>query len=100
MQQVDSETLKIITEGEKLENFVKSDNWVMVRQKLSDKIAELQSILNVPDGTPEEVMIQIAARQVAIHILLDWLKDVESTAEQNAANKQMAFETEEIIGSI
>ena len=67
--------------------FVYSDGWKHVRGELVAKIDDLQSIMNVAEGTPEEVKMDIKVRMATIEILTEWLKDVEGQAVQYEQNE-------------
>ena len=55
--------------------------WAHAKAMLTDKIMDLQSIRNISDTlSPEQVVLDIKARNTAIEILTDWLRQVEGTA--------------------
>ncbi|MCK9370772.1 hypothetical protein M0R04_12755 [Candidatus Dojkabacteria bacterium] len=74
---INAETQKIITEGEELKQMVNSEGWRIARQKLGAKVASLSDILLIEDVDPNKLMLQLAANQQAIKILITWLKEIE-----------------------
>lgn len=80
---MDKETYDVLTEEKKIEQLVKSSEWVIVREKWANMILDLQSIRNVKALDPQSVAIEIQARNLAIDILMSWMQDVEGTAEKS-----------------
>lgn len=95
----DRETVKILTDGEKIMLLTQHEGWGLVRTKLVDKIIDLQSINNLdPATTPEQLAIDVKARRMAVQIMFEWLKgDVEGSVEQHINNTQLANEKETYI---
>jgi len=76
-----------LKKNKELYEFVYSDGWKHVRGELVAKVDDLQSILNVKEGTPEEVKMDIAVRMATIEILTEWLDNVEGQAVQYEQNE-------------
>jgi len=92
---VDSETATIQAEGQMIASYVESDGWRWVKDRLMEKIMDLQSIMNV-DGTPENVIVDLKSRRMAVETLVALIKQIESRAEQHS-NNTVTQVTEEII---
>lgn len=92
---MDSETAQVQAEGQMIADYVKSDGWRWVKDRLMEKIMDLQSIMNV-DGTPENVIVDLKSRRMAVETLVALIKQVESRAEQHS-NNTVTQVTEEII---
>lgn len=81
MNKMDKETQEILSEGKQLLSLVNTDGWEMAKNKLVNKIADLQNAFNIEDRTPEEMVIDLKARKIASMILFDWVRDIEGTAQ-------------------
>lgn len=92
---MDNETAQTHAEGELIANYIKSDGYRWLKDRLMEKIMDLQSIMNV-DGTPENVIIDLKARRMAVETLVSLIKHIEARAEQHS-NNQVSEVTEEII---
>jgi len=91
---LDKDTQKVLNEGERLKSLVENTGWELAKAKLTEKILDLQSIKNLSGVTPEEVVSEIKARNTAVDILMEWLKEIEGSAEQYAGNKVILEETD------
>lgn len=80
---MDKETYDIVSEEKKIENFVKTEEWGIIKEKWANAILDLQSIRNVKLTDPQQVAIEIQARNLAIDILMSWMQDIEGTAEKS-----------------
>lgn len=76
----DQETQVVLSEQQRLSNFVNGDDWKVVRLKLSEKILELQNAFSIDDDSPEKMLVNLQARKMASSILFDFLKQVEGDA--------------------
>ena len=85
MEKLTPETQKILRDGEHLRSLIKSDGWGIVRKKFSEKVLALGNILDIKDL--ENVQIEIGARQMAIEILINIIREIEADAVQYADNK-------------
>ena len=85
------ETAKILSDGQKIEDFVKSDGWKLARKMLYDKLITLDSIASVPKTglTDEQKLREYDVREGVVAIILEWIKEVEGSAEQNQSNKDL-----------
>lgn len=84
MDKAQAEHLK---KNKHLYELIQSDGWKLVRARLVDKIADLQSISNVEGITPEDVFLDIKVRINVADILLEWLKETEGEASQYESNE-------------
>jgi len=85
---MDTETKKILSEGEMLRHLTESEGWFIVRQKWTEKIMDLQSILNVDTDKPENAIIDLKSRALAMKALMDWMKSIESDVERHVTNSK------------
>jgi hypothetical protein len=92
---MDNETIQTQREGQLIADYVKSDGYRWLKDRLMEKIMDLQSIMNV-DGSPENVIVDLKARRMAVDTLVSLIKQIEGRAEQHS-NNQVSEVTEEII---
>jgi len=96
---MDEDTAKILQEGQKVADFVKSDAWFMIKAKLEAKIAILDSLSNFPRGE-KNAEVEIEKRVGAIAIVREWIDEIEGDAEQHNSNAPVLLkenDKEEII---
>lgn len=87
---MDTETKQVLSEGEELKAMTESKGWTIARQKIADKIMDLQFIANVDDSDATKALIDMKARKYAVAILWEWLKsDIEGTVEQHINNNNL-----------
>lgn len=86
-----------MAQGQMVEDFTKSDGWRWIKDRLTEKIMDLQSIRNIAEGDPQQVVLDIKARNAAVDILIEVIRDLEGRASQHANNKPPLPETNEII---
>lgn len=77
--------------------YVESDGWRWTKDRLAEKIMDLQSIMNLEGKSPEEIVLDIKARKLTIDILMTTLKQVEGRAEQHRSNQTLAERIDEDI---
>lgn len=82
----DKETLQIRAIAKSLQGLIEHDGWSIARQKLTDKILDLQNAFNVDDSSVEKMIIDLKARKLATQILFEWLREIEGTPEQVQMN--------------
>lgn len=85
---IDKETHKVLKEGDLLQELVKSDGWKIVQKRFTDMVIELGDVFSIKDAEPEAAFRQLAARQIAIELVMNWMKDIEGRARQHAANSE------------
>lgn len=73
---------KVIEEKGKVYEFVKSDNWQIIRKKLIDKIIHFDSISNLLDN--ECTRQDILGNKKAVKLVFDWLNEIEGDAQEYA----------------
>lgn len=83
------EQKKYLNENKAVYRFVKSRGWVIAKNKLMEKIDDLQSIMNVDGKTPEEVVMDIKVRKLVCNELLDWVRSLEGQAQQFENNETL-----------
>lgn len=86
----DALTIKILSEGEMVDNFVQSDGWRWVKDRFTQKIMDLQSIKNL-DKSKTATMLQreIIMRENVVEVLMEIIKEVEGRAAQHRGNKPL-----------
>lgn len=94
---MDAETQDVMQEGEAISDFVKNKAWHIIKAKISDKMLDLQSVMNVKKDDPVKMAIEVEARQLAASYLFEILKDVEGQAAQHDANKPLAQDAVQVI---
>lgn len=80
---MDKETYDVLSEEKKIEQLVKSEEWALVRKKFIDAVLDLQSIRNIQLTDSQSVAIEVQSRNLAVNILMEWMQDVEGTAEKS-----------------
>ncbi len=92
---IEKDTKQILTEGEKIQDFVKSDGWQIVRKKLVDKLVLLDSIAAMPkEGSDATIVKQLKIREGVNSIITEWLNDLEGLSEQHSFNTAKFLEIE------
>lgn len=87
---MDKDTKRALRESSELEHLVKSDGWAIARQKIFNKIVELNDITSITEFDPNKLIVIIAAKQEAVKILFEWLTEIEGIAKGNKdLHKQM-----------
>lgn len=86
---MDAETYQNLNEGEKYQRIVTSEAYGELKTILTNKIMDLQSILNVEDKDVNSVVIDLKAKKIAIETLLETLRDIEGRADQHSSNKTL-----------
>lgn len=95
-KKVDKETQQLIQTGEAIKNLVESSAWQEVRKRLIRDVSAIRDITSLTQLNNEKMLFQeVAARQIAAEILLNWLKGIEGDAEQFRSNAQMLQDTYE-----
>lgn len=78
----DKETAELMRRNKQVADFVASGDWQYVKKKITDKIMDLQSIKNLENSDPAELVMEIKARNTAVDILVETLREVEADAHQ------------------
>lgn len=93
---LDKETKQILTDGEKIEKFVESEGWKLVKQRLIKKLATLNSIDEVPkDLKSEDRLREYDIREGVVSIIIDWVREIEGEKNKSKFNKQIFSEIKE-----
>ena len=86
---MDKEEGKQLTIADHVESMLNSDGWKYAKEKLDQKILDLQSIANLDMTKPDTLGIQLAARTMAVDLVWAWLKgDIYGFIEQQEANSK------------
>jgi hypothetical protein len=82
------DTTQIEKESKEIESLVGQEGWKIAKQKLIDLIADTQDIGAIAETTPEQVLIELKSRKLARTVMLNWLRDIEGTANSINNTKQ------------
>lgn len=74
---MDKDTAKQVSRTDEIVAMTKGNGWQYVRQDLLSKIAVLDDISQFDKLDGEAIIQELGAKQMAKHILLDWLRKVE-----------------------
>lgn len=90
-----AEDSRLFREGEMLQGFVHSEGWKWAKDRLTEKLMDLQSIMNMDDSSPENVILDLKARRMAVELLMSWLRQLEGRADQHQGNKGLSHREED-----
>lgn len=91
----DQETSQALQQGQRLASIVDSDDWVELRSILEAKMHTLY--VDVDMHQPNEVLGEnVKANQKAIKVLEDFIAQIEGSAYQFEANKDLLFDTPDL----
>lgn len=93
----DLETQKVLTEGEQIRNLVRDGGWGLAKQRLTDKLIDLQSVNNIDTDDPNKLILDIQTRKGVIAIVLEWLKEIEGIAAQHDGNQIQKEDADHVI---
>ena len=99
-EKIDVKTSNIIREGKQLKDLTNHEGYAIAKAKL---ISRLQGIIDIHtldmDTTPEQLAIELKARQKASQMVLEWLRvDIEGTVQQTETNTSaFTLNTESLI---
>lgn len=82
----DIETKTVESRGKLLKELSENPGWHLAKSILSDKILDIQSIMNIDDTDPIKVFQEVQTRRIAAGLILEWLQEIEGTAQQYEAN--------------
>jgi len=97
-KELDKDTQKVITEGEKISRFVDSDDWKLIKGKLFQKIALLNAIDSIPleKLNSEELAKTVRERASVVDIVVGWINEIEGTSQAHKTqNAKFVKETSE-----
>lgn len=90
MEKVDKETKDILEREQKIWALTEMEEWKIVRQMLADKITQLQMNDSLDlEQEPLKLSIEMKANRAASNILLDWLREVEGTAQKSSSDREV-----------
>lgn len=85
-QRKDKETEELELELKAIKDFIETEAFKILGNKLFEKINALQNIAEIPDAlmeTPERFVLETKARKLAASIIFEWWKaDVVGAANQ------------------
>ena len=81
---MDKETKKILSEGEQIQQMTETQGWQIVKERIFKRLADAGSILGIESKDPEKMMLELSAKQMAVQIVIDWLReDVDGEVEKH-----------------
>lgn len=88
--ELDKETRDVLAEGERWENFVSSPGWQEAKVRLLSKLAEFNSVSSIvlEARSLEDIGREVAMRNGAVEMVLQWLKDIEGQAQISKNNRE------------
>lgn len=96
-EKVDPKTAKILRNNKLVNDTLSSEGWQIIKTELFREILDMESIFSVTRGTPESMMIELRARQIAIEKLQHWLYNIEGTALSANQNEYTSFKEKYIL---
>ena len=87
-KKLDKDTQKVFAEGQEIVDMVKSPGWGQAKHFLIESALSIGNIMTIKGDDPSKVMIQLAARQMAVETLFNWIRDIEGTAAQHLSNSE------------
>lgn len=87
---MDKETQEILAEGDKIEEFVKSQYWETVKKRLTDKIEILDKLSSLP--VEGDIHTEIKIRKGAISLVEEWIAEIEGASVQHQQNRKVLTE--------
>lgn len=93
----DPKTAKILRNNKLVSDTLSSEGWQIIKSELYKEIIDMESIFSVSRGTPETMMIELRASQIAIEKLQNWLYNIEGTALSANQNEYKSFKEKYIF---
>ena len=99
---LEPETQNLQTEAEHVQAMLGSEGWRIVERKLTDRLIDLQSVMNIEGDDPAKIMTDIIARREVVKLTTDWLKrDIYGFVDQQLnAKEQLHQEVNDITPHI
>ena len=86
---MNKETDQILTDGQALKDLIKSRGWGLLTAKFDNALDDIKSVMGLDMKsikTNDDLMAQIAARQIAVETIMGVLKEVVGEADQFEKN--------------
>lgn len=83
------------TNETKVEEYIESGAWDIIKEKLEEKIRILDSIDSIPEDI-KDIAKEIDSRKGAISVIREWMQEIEGIAIQNKQGRDI-MEKEEIV---
>jgi hypothetical protein len=92
-KKADKETQLIVQQGQAIKDLVDSNGWQEVRKRLIQDVAAIRDITSLTETSdPAKLFQEVAARQIAAEILINWIRGVEGDADQFRNNAELLKE--------
>lgn len=85
---MDKETQDLLLKYKEIHDLVGHNGWRLVREKLTNKVIDLQNAFNIESDDPQKMLIDLHARKLAATMLFDWLREVEGDAQTHVENEK------------
>lgn len=83
------------TNETKIEDYVETNVWELIKEKLENKIKAVNSISLLPDDL-EDIAIELKVRKGSIALIREWMREVEGVAIQNKQGRDI-MEKDEVV---
>lgn len=93
----DIDTQKVLTEGEQIRNLTREGGWGLAKQRLTNKLLDLQSINNIDTTKTDDVILDIKVRKNVVAIVLEWVKEIEGIAAQHDGNQLNKTDADHVV---
>lgn len=91
MKRLDKETSDIIRSEKQIEELLRHEGWVIVKDVFDKKILDLESILHIDTKMKaEQIAVDVKARTIAMKILMDWMIEIVGMAENSKITDQIS----------
>ena len=95
---LDKETQDIMKQSQQIADFVHSDDWKVVKATLFSELGKVNSLTNIPMILKgQELTNEVEVRRLAVQMIMQWISDVEGTADNNENLKRSLLETEKDV---
>lgn len=91
----DAETASALNHLGVIARITRLDGWPEAKRELMGRLIELVSLMEVNIDDPNKAIVDIAARKIAFHMILQWIEDLEGSKVTEDMLKELEQETKE-----
>ena len=91
----DKETTKVLTDAEKIKNVTDSEAWKLMMHMLNDILASNDSLTDIIGEDKDKMFQEIAARQLAIKMVKDWVDDISGVVNTYKSYREIIYREDE-----
>lgn len=87
----DRETMEVLEHGKRVQELVSSELWKLAKDELFKIVSEISTIEKIPNiesMNDEALAKEIRIRNGSISIVMQWIRQLEGTANQYQNNKR------------